>query len=143
MAYTTLEKLTARFGAQALIDLTDRGEVPTGAVDLDVINRAIADADAVIDGFLGVKYPLPLAEVPPLVGDVAATVTLWKLTTYEPDEKLKADYKDAIGHLKSIAKGEIRLPISTGATLEASGGSGARSTDRARPMTEANMKSFI
>lgn len=142
MAYCTLQDLQDRIGAPALVDLTDRGEEPTGAVDAAVVERAIADAAAVIDGFIGVKYALPMAEVPSVVADLSKSIALYKLHPFQPDEKIVADYKDAISMLRMIAEGKAKLPLPSGEPKTQSG-TGARVTDRDRPMTEAGLKSFI
>lgn len=140
--YCTLDDLQKRIGAPALVDLTDRGEVPTGVVDVAVVEGAIADAAAVIDGFVSVKYALPMAQVPPVISDMAKAIAIYKLHPFQPDEKIATDYKDAIAMLRAISEGKARLPLPTG-EVKPSGGSGARVTDRDRPMTEAGLKSFI
>lgn len=143
MAYITLEQLTDRYGAEALIALTDRATPATGVLDVDVINRAIADADALIDGYLGARYALPLASTPPLLTDIAAAIAFWNLHTFQPDQKVETDYKTAQARLKDIAAGTIRLPLGDGSEAQASGETGARVTDRDRPMTADKMKGFI
>ena len=89
MPYTDLAKLTARFGDQLLLDLADRDG--SGAVDAGVVDGAIADTDAVIDGYLAGRYKLPLATTPPLLADLAAAIAIYKLHTYEPDTKIAED----------------------------------------------------
>ena len=142
MAYTTLAALTARFGADMLTRATDRAAVPTGAIDSAVVAKAIADAQAVIDGYLAGRYALPLADVPPLVAALAEDVAIWKLHPYDPDPKVKADYDAAMRALRDIAAGTIRLPLA-GAEIAGSGSTGAQVTDRARPFTEDNMRGYI
>ena len=65
--YCTLAELKDRYSERLLIELSDRGEVPVTIVDVALFNRAIADAGALIDGHLKLRYALPLAEVPRLV----------------------------------------------------------------------------
>lgn len=142
MPYTTLALLTLRYGEAALIAQTDRADVPTGVVDGAVVDRAIADAEAVIDGYLAPRYALPLTEVPPQIADIAATVAWWKLHRSEPDPKVKLDYEAAMRTLRDIADGRFRLPLA-GIEPAAPGTDGVRMTDRERPLTEANMKGFI
>lgn len=142
MPYTTLDELTKRYGELILIQLTDRGDVATDTIDADVVAEAIADADAVIDGYVGGRYVLPMAEVPPLLETVAKVITIHKLHVYEPSPKIEADYRDALNTLKDIARGVITLDIA-GVTPATTGGGGARVTDRARPMTETSLKGFI
>lgn len=142
MPYATLALLTDRYGERLLVALTDRGELATGAVDATVVDRAIADTDALIDGYLAGRYVLPLAATPPLVTDIAQAIAIWKLHVYQPDPKIEADYKEAVRQLQQIAQGAIRLPVA-GVEPASQGGSGARLTDRDRPMTAENLKGFI
>lgn len=142
MPYTSISQLTDRFGERALVALTDRGETATDTIDTDVVDRALADADAQIDGYVGVRYKLPLAEVPPLVADLAQVIAYYKLHVYEPDPKVRADYEDALKLLRDISRGAVRLPVAD-AEPEGTGGSGVQITDRDRPFDEDNMTGFI
>ena len=142
MPYTTQAKLTDRFGEQILIQLTDRGELATGTVDAAVVSQAIEDTDAVIDGYVARRYALPMASVPPLIASLALDIAIYKLHVRSPGEKIEADYKAAMKSLEAISSGAIRLPIA-GAETPGSGSSGARVTDRNRPMTADNLKGFI
>lgn len=143
MTYCTQAQLADRVGTPMLVVLTDRAAVPTGVVNVDVLNRALADADALIDGYLAVRHVLPLATVPALVADLAQAITLWKLHTSEPEAKIKADYEDALRRLKDIASGAIRLSDVAGVEPEGNSASGVQIVDRARPFTEDNMTGFI
>ncbi|ODR93528.1 hypothetical protein AUC70_11730 [Methyloceanibacter stevinii] len=142
MTYTTQAILAERFGERSLVDLTDRAVPATGVVDADVIDRALADADAVIDGYLKGRYSLPLSETPPLLVDIASAIAFYKLHVRSPDEKVKDDYNDALAKLKDISRGVIRLPVE-GIEPAASGDAGVRTTDRERPLTPENLKGFI
>jgi hypothetical protein len=64
MAYATQQNLIDRFGERELIELTDRADPPTGAIDAAVVTKALADADGAINGYLAVKYQLPISPVP-------------------------------------------------------------------------------
>lgn len=143
MSYATLQLLTNRVGEATLIALTDRGEVPLGIVDVDVLGRALADADAVIDGYLAANYALPLASTPALIADLAQAITLWKLHTTTPEDKVKADYDVAIKTLRDIAQGVIRIPDAAGVDATPSGAQGVQFIDRERPFTPENMTGFI
>lgn len=142
MTYATLAQLTDRYGLQMLVNLTDRAEDATGEIDAAVIDRALADTDAFIDGFLAGRYVLPLVETPPLLADLAQVIAIWKLHPHQPDPKIETDYKDARKTLEAIGEGRVRLPVA-GIEPAGTGGSGARITDRERPFTEANLKGFI
>lgn len=141
MTYATLQNLTDRYGESMLIAITDRGDAATGEIDQAVVSRALADTDAMINGFLR-AYRLPLTLVPPMLVDLAQVIAIYKLHRFEPDPKIRDDYKDALRLLDRIADGTVRLPIEGGEPAGA-GGTGIMITDRERPLTEANMKGFI
>ena len=142
MSYVTLAQLTARFGEAMLVALTDRGEFSTGTVDTTVVDRALADADAMIDGYLARRYALPVTVTQPLLVTIAGAVAIYHLHTTEPDPKIEADYKSAMAMLRDISSGTIAL---TAAGLEApsTGGTGVQFTDRDRNMTQDNMTGLI
>lgn len=142
MSYATLEQLIDRYGESMIIGLTDRGTVATGGVDHETIDRALADTDAVIDARIGARYVLPLAEVPPLLSDVALCIAIWKLHRHDTSQKIKDDYAEAMRQLREIGDGTMSLPIATGEP-EVTGENGARVTDRDRDFTAETMKGFI
>lgn len=142
-SYTDLVRLTARFGADMLVRLTDRADVATLQIDGAVVAKACNDTQALIDGYLAARYALPLAEVPPLVSALAEDIAIWRLSIFETDPKLKADYEAAMRSLRDISTGTIRLPGAAGVETPTVSESGAQYTDRERPLTEATMKGFI
>ncbi|RIV82953.1 DUF1320 domain-containing protein [Aurantiacibacter xanthus] len=142
MTYATQAILADRFDTRMLIELTDRGEVPAGAIDAEVVTRALIDADAVIDGYLAGKYRLPLAEVPPMLVDLASSIAIYKLHRYEPDAKIVKDYEQAMRTLRDIASGAVRLPLE-GVEPAARNDGGVKTTDRARPFSNENLTGFV
>jgi len=142
MPYTTLAKLTARFGQRLLLQLTDRAAPPAGVVNAAIVDQAIADTDGVIDGYLAGRYQLPLTDVPPQLADLALTIAIYKLHPFEPDPKIRSDYEQALKTLREIASGVFRLPIA-GLEPAALNDSGVLTNDRERPFTEDNLKGFI
>lgn len=143
MAYCTLQQLNDRFGTAMIVALTDRAEEPTGQVDMDVLSRAIAEADAMIDGYLAGRYALPLANVPPLLTTLSMDITVWRLHLGEPSVKVKADYDAAVRSLRDIGSGAIRIPEASGLEPASPGTSGVVVTDRDRPFAADQMKGFI
>lgn len=142
MTYATLQGLINRYGAGMIEQLTDRSDPPAGMIDTEVVARALTDTDGMIDGYLRARYRTPLAEVPPQVADIALSIAVWKLHRYAPNEKIAEDYKDALRVLREIAGGTIVLTAESVEPVP-TGGTGARITDRERPLTEANLKGFI
>jgi phage gp36-like protein len=143
MSYATLQQLIDKHGETMLIELTDRADPPTGAIEESVALRELANADAMIDGYLAARYALPLAEVPALLPPLAIAITIYKLHVYSAPEKIEADYKAAVADLDRIARGTIRLPGAAGVEPPSSGASGVRTNDRERPFTEENLRGFI
>ncbi len=143
MTYATLASLVARYGADMIVDLTDRADPPTGEIDEAVVSAALDQADAMIDGYLAGRYQLPLVETPPRVAALAEEIAIWRLHRYAPDAKIEADYKQAIASLRDIANGTQRLPLPLGGEPEDSGAGGVTVTDRDRPMTADNLRGFI
>ena len=142
MTYATQAQLSDRYGDELLIRLTDRGATATGAIDTAVIDRALADTDATIDGYLAARYALPLAATPELIVDLAQAIAIYKLHVFDPDPKIEADYREAMKTLRDIGQGVVRLTVA-GVDADGTGASGARITDRDRPFTEDNLTGFI
>lgn len=138
MTYVTQAQLIDRFGEQMLISLTDRGTDALGVVDTDVINRALAETDALIDGYLAGRYALPLTVAQPMLVGIAGAITIYNLHIFEAPPKIEADYKAAIRQLEQLALGTIKL-TAAGVEAPSTGTTGVQITDRARPFTEENL----
>ena len=142
MGYATQSDLVERYGVSMLVDLTDRADPPAGDIDPGVVARALADTDALIDGYLAGRYVLPLPSMPAQLRDLAMTIAVYKLHRDAVSDKVRQDYVDAVKMLTLIAGGSVRLSVA-GAEPAGSGASGVRVSDRARQLTPATMKGFI
>jgi phage gp36-like protein len=142
MPYCTLAQLIDRFGEPTLIAATDRGALATGVVDSAAVERAIADADAYIDGFLSARYAMPLASVPSQVNELSLTVSIYKLHPNVAGEKITADYKDAQKLLGQISSGIFRLSIA-GIEPATSGNSDVRTNEPDRTFTAQTLRGYI
>lgn len=113
MAYCTLADIEAP--NEDLIELTDDGD--TGEVDQDNVDKAIGNADELIDGYLRGRYTLPLDPVPGLIRTLSATITLRRLYGRRPrlavPDSLSDDYKNALKLLENIQKGLVTLGAPT------------------------------
>ncbi|CDX19710.1 conserved hypothetical protein [Mesorhizobium sp. ORS 3359] len=132
MTYAVSQDLVDRFGSTELEQLTDRTNVPPSTIDAVVVGRALADADGVIDGYIGKQYALPLSVVPPVLVKVAADLARYFLhgEAAAKDSKVTRDYDDAIDWLKDVAKGLVA--IDDGGQVPDQAGGGAI---RANPST--------
>jgi phage gp36-like protein len=142
MSYASLDDLKKTYGEPMLVALTDRAEPPAGSIDTAVVDRALADTDAAIDGYLKVRYALPLASTPALVRDLAERIAVYKLHRNVAADKIRDDYNDAIKTLRDIASGAVRLDVA-GAEPTASGTQGVRASDRPRDLTPDNLRGFV
>ena len=106
MPYATLQDLVDRFGYEQLAQLSDRD---AGAViDETVVGRALADADAEIDGYLAVRFALPLSSVPAALVRISCDIACYRLYDSVPDSVRKR-YEDAVRDLKGYASGSLAL----------------------------------
>jgi phage gp36-like protein len=142
VTYATLDNLVQRYSARTLVQVTDRATPPTGQVDQAVVDRALADTDAMIDGYLSARYRLPMATVPPLLVDLAEVISIYKLYRDVPTEKVKQDYRDALAMLGRIADGSVRLPID-GIDAPANVEGGVRVADRPKALSTDSLKGFV
>lgn len=107
MPYTSLSALIDRYGEAELIQLTDRAGA--GVVDEDVVDRAIADADAEIDAYLAKRVSLPLASVPAVLDRTAAVLARYHLYNDAPTELVQSQYDAALRLLRDVANGLVSL----------------------------------
>jgi phage gp36-like protein len=142
VTYATQAQLEDRYGIKLLGQLTDRSQPATGQVDAEVVERALLDTDATIDGYLAARYRLPIAAVPKLLVDVAEVVAIYKLHRRAPDEKITADYRDAIKTLQDIAAGRQRLDLE-GVEPERGASSGTVSNSAPRVFTPDSLRGFV
>lgn len=107
--YATRADLETRFGTDELIQLTDR---LGGSVVVDsVVNRALADAQAEIDGLLAVRYPVPLTPVPDLINRLACDIARYHLHETAAPELVQRRYDAATRLLRALGAGEASLGL--------------------------------
>lgn len=111
MAYSALEHIQQRVNETTLIRLTtDSGD----SVDLTIVEGAIADADAEIDGYVGRRHAVPLSPVPPMLVKLSADIAMRNLYRLRPGsvpEEIRESYKDAVRFLKDVSSGMVSLGV--------------------------------
>lgn len=109
MAYATQDDMTARFGMREVIALTDRSL--HGVIDTDVLQAALVDASAEIDGYLAARYALPLAGPPRIISGYCCDIARYRLCGSETlqTELIRERYQDAIRFLTLAAAGKVTL----------------------------------
>jgi phage gp36-like protein len=138
MTYATQTDLSDRFGATELAQRTNRVDGTT--IDTVVLGRALADADAEIDGYLATRYTLPLASTPVVLVRLAADMARYRLYDDGVPTTVLQRYQDAVSLLKRLSSGEVQL---AGATpVVATGGTGNAVVARvATPVFSADLLS--
>jgi len=112
MAYCTQSDILNQITTVELIQLTD--DAVAGVINTTIVARAIADADAEIDGYLGSRHVVPLTTVPAIVLKISVDLSIFNLYSRRgtiPD--IRADrYKNAIRFLEQVGQGKISLGAS-------------------------------
>ena len=124
MQYATVQDLIDRFGETEMIQLTDP---EIAAVQASKVQRAIDDAQAFADGYVGKAYRLPLqgcAKPTPVPGDVGAVTLVpppqltrivcdvaryYLYQVLAPEHEVYLRYKAADRELAAIADGDALL----------------------------------
>ncbi|QUN06433.1 DUF1320 domain-containing protein [Shewanella yunxiaonensis] len=109
MDYATLADMVNRFGEDELISLTDRSN--TGSVDSTVLDSALADAAATIEGYIAAKYPLPLATVPGVLNRICCDLTRYYLYDERATDQVTKRHDDAIKLLTQLSTGTVTLGL--------------------------------
>ena len=119
--YITLDDLKDLLSEEELIQLSDDNN--TGAVDEEIVNRAIEDASSEIDAYLTAKMDVPLSYVPQIIKKLCVDIAVYNLFSRrlqdEMSENIRIRYQDAIKLLKMIAEG--KLEITGGVGVKAKG----------------------
>ncbi|EMT5435846.1 DUF1320 domain-containing protein [Stenotrophomonas maltophilia] len=106
----------------ALMDATLRGgdrsafdpaEIVRADACVARIQEAIAQAGALIDGYLAKRYQLPLAQMDTMLPTWARSIVRYQLhgdrMSDERTDPIVRDYRDAMNFLRLIAKGDFHL----------------------------------
>lgn len=131
--YAGVSELLTQFGEDALLVLADRDG--DGQIDVPVVERALIDASAEIDGYLAGRYELPLADRPPVLVRVCADIALYRLAS---DADLGTDerrqrYQDAVKFLQGVSRGQVSLGVSEKVAATAAPSLHILSAPRRRP----------
>ena len=110
MSYSTQADLEDQLSSEELRQLTD--DLDSGSINTTIANRAIDDADAEIDSYIGVRYDVPLATIPQIIKKVSVDIAIYNLYARRQiltPEARRQRYEDAIELLKNVSKGLVTL----------------------------------
>ncbi|MEM5789419.1 MAG: DUF1320 domain-containing protein [Syntrophobacteraceae bacterium] len=143
MAYCTLDDVKAQIEEIKLVQLTD--DENTGAVVAARVTRAIADADAEIDGYVGSRHVVPLSPVPESIRRLSVELAIYNLYARRdkvPEHRAER-YKSSVKLLEQIALGKISLgPHDPDGNPPASDAPELSSDNPVRAFTRASMSGF-
>lgn len=111
MDYATRSDLEKQLAPAEVVQLAD--DDGDGVADAGVIERALADAEAEINAYLGTRYRLPLATVPELIRRLTVDLALWHLYRRRDlaTEARSKQHDDAVALLKRLADGTVTLGL--------------------------------
>ncbi len=109
MPYCIKDDILEQLDEDTLIQLTDDSDA--GVVDDTVIDRAIEDADAEINGYCGARYSIPFLPVPDRIRSLSVDIAVYNICSRRqgaPDHR-KERYSNAIKFLEKVADGNVSL----------------------------------
>lgn len=143
MTYATKQDLLDRFGETELVQLTDKVNRPASTIDDVPVSRALGDAAALIDGYIGKLYRLPLSALPPVLTKNACDIARYYLhgKAAEKDGPVERTYDEAVSWLKDVSKGVVTLDVEGVAPAQAGGGS-VQASAPGRVFTRDSLRDF-
>ena len=141
--YVTKQDLIDRGWERQLIQLTDTVNKPATTIDDTTVARHIADAESIVDSYLGKVYALPLTSVPPALTKVAADLAIYFLhgDKVEKDGAIDRGYRDALRWLNQIASGLATLG-DNGSPLQPAGGGRIQGAGPDRVFSRDSLRDF-
>jgi len=111
MLYITLQDIIDAYSEDDVLMIADPERV--GTIDSAVVDTAISKASALVDGYVGSKYALPLPSVPMILVQPCVDIAVYFLSgdAGSMTEQRKERYKDAKALLSDIARGVVSLGL--------------------------------
>ncbi len=124
MAYSTQTDILKRISDAELSQLTSEIE---GVIDSAVVSEMIAAADGEIDGYIAVRYAVPLASPPKFINGISVSIAVYRLFERRAsrlggiNDAVKTAYENAVKTLDAIAKGKLTLGVDPPPSASTSG----------------------
>ena len=139
-SYATVQDAIDLYGQDYIVVSADRNE--DGVVDMVPFTDALAQATSELNSYIGVKYKLPLAEVPDVLRRFCVDIAVY-ITSSSPGvltEEKENRYKSAIDWAKSVAKGTATLGIEdTPESIDSIEGGSVQTSYSTREMTRGKL----
>ena len=114
--YADRNDMVLRFGEREIKQL----EVNIQAESSMNVDATLRDASEEIDGYIAVRYSLPLIETPQNLKRLVCDIARYKLWKSRASDEVRQRYEDAIAFLKLIANNKASLLIKDAVTQEVS-----------------------
>ena len=113
MSYATQMDLENVYGQDLIRRLSDHDN--DGVADQEAIDDALRSASSIIDGYLSVRYPVPLQKVPPVVRDYTVDIGLYRLaySRLKQTTEMRLRFEDAIKFFTLVASGKASIGLDT------------------------------
>jgi phage gp36-like protein len=118
MPYATSQDFINAFGKPETIQLTNLDTPSAIAPDLVPLNKALADAEALMNTYFGSRYVLPLANngvavVPTIVNRYCIDIARYMLDRIQSREDVRQRYEDILKWMEQLVKGLVSLGTDT------------------------------
>ncbi|MCC5636319.1 DUF1320 domain-containing protein [Nostoc sp. CHAB 5844] len=110
MSYATAADMIAAFSEQEILELSNIDYPDATTINQNVVNRAIADAQAQLDSYLAVRYKVPLVVVPAVLRNYTCDVARYILDKDKPREEVSRRRDLVFYYLKDLAANKASLP---------------------------------
>lgn len=112
--YADRNGMVLRFGEREIKQL----EVNIQAEGSMSVDAALQDACEEVDGYIAVRYSLPIAETPQNLKRLVCDIARYKLWKSRASDEVRQRYEDAIAFLKRVADNKASLLIKDAVTNE-------------------------
>jgi phage gp36-like protein len=127
VSYATQDDLVSRFGETELVQVTDRADPRTGAINAAVVAEAISDAEATVNGYISLRVTTPVAApLPAALVRTTCAIARYLLWKDRASEKVRTDYQDAIAWCRDVGAGRVALGNSGDVVTAPPAGSGPK-----------------
>ena len=109
MAYATQQDFIDAFGERETLMLTNLDNPNSVAIDPIPLDKALDDATAEIDTYIGSRYILPLASTPSVVNRYCLDIARYMLDRIRSREDVRLRYEDALKWLGMLASGKVSI----------------------------------
>lgn len=144
MPYCVLADIQKKISDVELIQLTD--DAATQTINTDNVDAAIAEADELIDSYVGKVKAVPLVPVPGLIKNLSVNIAIWNLHVRRSvvDGIRQKTYDDALKTLKLVAEGTVTLGEEEGILPEETteGGPESSTPESDRKFTDDSLSGF-